>query len=64
MKQLREHAAVKSISGIVLLLILPLLRGIEGVLLAGPAADLIAALVSFLVLRPEFRRMGSEDVPP
>ena len=54
----------KQLTLIALLLILPLFRGIEGVLYAGPAADLIAALVSFLVLRPEFQRMGSEDRAP
>ena len=42
---------------ILLLLLLPRLFGIEGVLFAGPAADVTAAVVSFLVLRPEFRRM-------
>ena len=41
----------------VLLLCLPLLWGIDGVLYAGPIADLLAAGASFLVLRPEFRAM-------
>ena len=40
-----------------LLLILPRLLGIDGLLYAGPAADLTAAVCSFLVLRPEFQRM-------
>ena len=47
----------KQLTLISLLSLLPLLFGIEGVLYAGPTADVIAALVSFLVLRPEFRRM-------
>ena len=51
----------KQLTLIALLLLLPLFLGIDGVLLAGPAADLLAALVSFLVLRPEFRRMWQED---
>lgn len=41
----------------VLLLGLPLLFGIDGVLYAGPVADVLAAVASFLVLRPEFRAM-------
>lgn len=47
----------KQLTLIALLSILPLFFGINGVLYAGPAADFLAALVSFLVLRPEFRRM-------
>ena len=50
----------KQITLIVLLLFLPVLFGINGVLYAGPAADIIAATVSFLVLRPEFQRMWKE----
>ena len=50
----------KQITLIVLLLFLPVLFGIDGVLYAGPAADIIAATVSFLVLRPEFQRMWKE----
>ena len=42
---------------IVLLLTLPRFLGIDGVLWAGPAADLLAAAASFLVLRPEFRAL-------
>ena len=53
----------KQITLIVLLLCLPLLFGIDGVLYAGPAADIIAAVASFLVLRPEFRRMRQQDIP-
>ncbi len=51
----------KQLTLITLLSLLPLLFGIDGVLYAGPAADVIAALVSFLVLRPEFRRMREEE---
>ena len=40
-----------------LLLCLPLFWGIDGVLYAGPVADVLAAVASFLVLRPEFRAM-------
>ena len=47
----------KQLTLIALLLLLPLFFGIRGVLYAGPSADIIAAVVSFLVLRPEFRRM-------
>ena len=47
----------KQITLIVLLLFLPVLFGIDGVLYAGPSADIIAAIMSFLVLKPEFQRM-------
>ena len=50
----------KQLTLILLLLLLPLLLGIDGVLYAGPAADIIAAAVSFLVLRPDFRRMRQD----
>ncbi|MBR5046759.1 MAG: MATE family efflux transporter, partial [Eubacterium sp.] len=50
----------KQITLIVLLLFLPLLFGIDGVLYAGPSADIIAAVMSFLVLRPEFVKMWKE----
>ncbi len=43
---------------IALLLTLPRLLGIDGVLWAGPVADVLAAAVSFLVLWPEFRAMS------
>ena len=39
------------------LMSLPLAFGIDGVLYAGPAADVLAAATSFFVLRPEFRAM-------
>lgn len=42
-----------------LLLILPRLFGIDGVLYAGPAADLTAAVCSFLVLHPVFQRLSA-----
>ena len=47
----------KQLTLIVLLLFLPLMFDIKGVLYAGPAADFLAAVVSFFVLRQEFRRM-------
>ena len=50
----------KQLTLITLLSILPLSFGIDGVLYAGPTADIIAALVSFLVLWPEFKRMWEE----
>ena len=50
----------KQITLIVLLLFLPVLFGIDGVLYAGPSADIIAAVVSFLILKPEFQRMWKE----
>lgn len=42
---------------IVLMLSLPRLLGIDGVLWAGPVADVLAAVMSLVVLRPEFRAM-------
>ena len=41
-----------------LLLILPLFLGIFGVLLAGPVADFIAFVVSVVLVRREFKRLG------
>lgn len=54
----------KQLTLIVLLLFLPLIFGINGVLYAGPGADVLAAVVSFLVLRHEFRRMWQEEETP
>ena len=51
----------KQLTLIALLLVLPLLFGIDGVLYAGPVADVLAALVSFLILRPEFIREHRTD---
>lgn len=42
---------------IVLLLLIPLRFGIDGILYAGPVADVIAAAASYIVLRPEFKKM-------
>ena len=42
---------------IALMLSLPRFLGIDGVLWAGPAADVLAAVMSMVVLRPEFRAM-------
>ena len=53
----------KQLTLIALLLLLPRFFGIHGVLYAGPAADIVAAVVSFLVLRPEFRRMRQDAGP-
>jgi len=47
----------KQLALIALLLILPRFLGIDGVLWAGPVADVLAAAAAMLVLRPEFRRM-------
>ena len=54
----------KQLTLITLLLVLPLFFGIDGVLYAGPAADVIAAIVSCLVLRPAFARMRQEPDGP
>ena len=48
----------KQFALIALLLALPRFFGIDGVLYAGPVADILAAVASFLVLRPEFRKMN------
>ena len=50
----------KQFALIILLLGLPLFAGIDGVLWAGPIADLLAAVAAYLVLRPEFRTMREE----
>ncbi len=50
----------KQLTLITLLSILPLFFGIDGVLYAGPAADILAAVTSFIVLYFEFRRMESQ----
>ena len=51
----------KQLTLIVLLLFLPLAFGIDGVLYAGPCADVLAAAVSFFVLRREFLKMWREE---
>ena len=43
---------------IVLLLILPRFLGIDGILIAGPVADLMVAIAAFIVIRSAFRRLG------
>ena len=48
----------KQLALIILLLLLPRFFGIDGVLYAGPAADLIAGTCSVLVIRKEFQRLG------
>ena len=48
----------KQLALIVLLLALPRLFGVDGVLYAGPAADLLAAVCSILVVRREFRLLA------
>lgn len=45
---------------ILLLLLLPRFLGIDGVLLAGPAADLLVAIAAFVVIRAAFRRLDEE----
>ncbi len=42
-----------------LLLILPLFMGIDGIMYAGPVADLLAAVISGCFLTVELRKMGS-----
>lgn len=44
-----------------LLLIFPLLMGIDGIMYAGPSADLIAALVSGGLMYKELRRISAES---
>ena len=51
----------KQLTLIACLLFLPMIFGIDGVLYSGPTADIIAAVVSFLVLRPEFQRMRQAE---
>ena len=43
---------------IVLLLILPRFLGIDGILIAGPVADLMVAIAAFIVIRSAFSRLG------
>ena len=45
-----------------LLIILPLLMGIDGIMYAGPVADFLAAVISGCFLAGELRRMGTEDL--
>ena len=49
----------KQLALIVFLLVLPRIFGIDGVLYAGPAADLSAAACSVFIIRKEFRRLAS-----
>ena len=44
---------------IVLLLILPRFLGIDGILIAGPVADLMVAIAAFIVIRSAFSRLGN-----
>jgi Na+-driven multidrug efflux pump len=46
-----------------LILILPKFMGLEGVWIANPISDIIAAVISFLFFRREFRKLICE-VPP
>ena len=52
----------KQLALIVLLLLLPRIFGIDGVLYAGPTADLCAALCSVLVIRKEFRLLDGGNI--
>lgn len=45
-----------------LILILPRFFGVEGLMYTGPVADLIAAAASLLLVRHEFRVMGTGDL--
>ena len=44
-----------------LLLILPHFFGIDGVLTAGPIADLMVAVAAFAVVRTAFRKLGVSE---
>lgn len=46
-----------------LILVFPMLMGIDGIMYAGPVADLAAASVSAVMVLREFRRMGRERIP-
>ena len=52
----------KQLALIVLLLAMPHAFGIDGVLYAGPVADLLAALCSALVISREFRKLGAQPL--
>ena len=43
-----------------LLLVLPYFMGIDGIMYAGPVADLLAALIATVFLLQEIRKMGGE----
>ena len=45
---------------IILLLILPRIRGIDGVLYAGPVADFLVAAAAFIVIRSAFKKLDEE----
>ena len=45
------------------ILILPLFLGIDGIMYAGPVADLAAAVVSGIMVMAEFRNMGKKPLP-
>jgi hypothetical protein len=47
-----------------MLLILPLFFGLDGVLFAGPAADLIAMVIALVVVRPELVKMKELETSP
>ena len=53
----------KQLALILLLLFLPRIFGIDGILYAGPTADVLAALCSVIVVRQEFRRLGRDPLP-
>lgn len=47
-----------------LILLLPMLFGIDGVMFAGPAADLAAGIVAAVLVRREFRKMKRLEAAP
>ena len=49
-----------SMALIILLLILPRFRGIDGVLYAGPVADFMFAVAAFVVIRSAFKKLDEE----
>ena len=51
----------KQLALIVLLLLLPRVFGIDGVLCAGPVADLFAGIYSVVVIRREFRKLEGRE---
>ena len=44
-----------------LIVVLPLFMGIDGIMYAGPAADLMAAVIAAAMLWREVKKMGKED---
>ena len=45
-----------------LIVLFPLFMGIDGIMYAGPVADFMAAMISFLLLTLELKKMGKEEI--